>query len=214
MKLILDFDDVLFKAGGLKEKIFTTLASQGITNGAELYEGERSSGIPFSLKRFLYKVYERNPGAQANTSSIYEEIMAECKNLINQEIVSYVQSIGKENCYIVTNGDKEFQEDKIARTGIGAYVASVIVVPGTKKEAIEAIYKEFASEQIIFVDDKSKFFEDLGEIPNLTTVEYVGAGALELLKQKVEAVQNMEGEKPAEVHHEVEQSQQLMPKMM
>lgn len=211
MKLILDFDDVLFNAAGLKEKIFTTLRSQGIINASELYETERNSGIPFSLKRFLYKVYERNPGVRTTTDTVYEEIMAECKNLVNQEIVTFVQSVGKENCYIVTNGDTEFQEDKIARTRLGAYVASVTVVPGSKKEAIEALCKEFVNEQVVFVDDKSKFFEDLGELPNLTTVEYLGDGALKMLQQKVQEAQSLEIKKPEE--NVVEIRQGMTPRM-
>ncbi len=174
MKLILDFDDVLFNAAGLKEKIFSTLSAHGISNGAELYEGERNSRIPFSLKRFLYRVLEQNPGVHVDTDIVYEEIMSTCKNLVNQEITTYVQSLGKDNCYIVSNGDKEYQNDKITRVGLDKLVAKVIIVPGSKNTEIELICKEFPNEEVIFVDDKSIYFDDINKeaCPNLTTVIY------------------------------------------
>ena len=43
MKLILDFDDVLFKAGDLKEVIFSILASHGVKNAQEFYDMARKS---------------------------------------------------------------------------------------------------------------------------------------------------------------------------
>jgi hypothetical protein len=53
MKLIFDFDDVLFNAAVLKKNIFSVLEKYGITNGKESYDRARLSGEPFSLKRFF-----------------------------------------------------------------------------------------------------------------------------------------------------------------
>jgi FMN phosphatase YigB (HAD superfamily) len=211
MKLILDFDDVLFKASGLKERIFSTLVDAGIQNGQELYERERATGTPFSLRRFLYRVFEQNPTVRVDIDIMYERIMSECQNLINHELVEYLELIGKESCYIVTNGDQDFQQDKIARTELDQIVKQFVVVPGSKREAIEAICKQFGSEQVVFADDKSAFFSDLGDIPNLVTVEYRGDDALKRFQQKIQEAQMIERDVPqARV---TENKQGMSPKM-
>ena len=174
MKIIFDFDDVLFKASDFKQVIFDTLKRFGINDGNLLYEGERKTGIPFTLKRFLYRVFEQNPEVQVDTDAVYEEIMNTCKDLSNQEIIQTITKIGKDNCYIVSNGDSEYQYDKITRVGLDKLVAKIIIVPGTKNMEIQRICNEFPHEEVIFVDDKSIYFDDINReaCPNLTTVTY------------------------------------------
>ncbi len=208
MKLILDFDDVLFNAKELKEIIFTTLLSHGIQNAQEFYGMARKSGEPFSLRRFLYHVInytrpnDKHPGVDVDT--LYNEVMSACSHLGNQELIALVKSIGKDNCYIVTNGDEEFQRDKIRRSGMDALVKEVHVVSGSKKEKIAEICKAFPLEEVIFVDDKNKFFVelDMEECRNLKTVIYNENG-LENLKAEIEASRQQEQNGEKEVHKQV-----------
>ncbi len=208
MKLILDFDDVLFKAGDLKEVIFNTLASYGLENVREFYDMARKSGEPFSLRRFLYHVcdYKKAEGMHplVDVDMIYEEIMRVCPDLGNQELALLVKSVGKDNCYIVTNGDEEFQRDKIRRAGMDTLVQEVYVVPGGKKEKIAEICKAFPLEEVIFTDDKNKFFIELNleECRNLKTVIYNENG-LENLKAEIEASRLSEQSKKKEIHRHV-----------
>lgn len=184
MKLIVDFDNVLFKTQELKNLLFQILYKHTILNVEELYEKERGKENPFSLKHFLHTVCE---GRDTNLDSVlYEEVMSACKSKINEEILGLLESVGYENCYIVTNGDEEFQKDKIFRSGISTLLSKIVVVPGSKKEEIARICMEFPGEDIIFVDDKEKFFMDINmEVcKNLTTVLYNEKG-FENLKAEI-----------------------------
>ncbi len=191
MKLIVDFDDVLFKTSKLKEQFFAVLTSHGVKNAEEQYVFERKNSRPFSLWLFLRRVcvVEGIPDA----GLLYEEVMSVCEDLINEELLSVLTEVGQEHCYIVTSGDDEFQKDKIVRSGIYKYVQEVIIVPGSKKEVIEALCKKFHDEEVVFVDDKEAFFSDIDREthPNLRTVLYDERG-LEVLKKAVAENKNRE----------------------
>ena len=88
--------------------------------------------------------------------------------------MNIIKKLGKENCYIVTLGNEEFQRDKIKRAGIESLFFKIVVVWGSKKEAVEKICAKHINEKVIFIDDKAKYFEDLDfkKYPNLKTILY------------------------------------------
>lgn len=174
MKLILDFDGVLFDSLKLKETFFTVLGRHGMLDIEEQYHFERANERPFSLVLFIKRLCKKKGMSELEAEAIYGEIMDSCRNFRNEPLALLLGRVGRENCYIVTNGEEEFQKDKIARTGLKELVDKVIVVPGTKKFAIERLCDMFPGEPIIFVDDEEIFFEDLDmeKCKNLTTVLY------------------------------------------
>lgn len=212
MKLILDFDDVIFNARGLKDVMFRVLREHGVENGEELYTRERSK--PDNI--FMPKEFLRNAcsglGAEdddvmteVNIDALYDEILSECPKLINQELVAMVTSVGKEDCYIISNGSQEFQMDKIIRSGLHALVENITIVPGSKKQEIEKICKRSPNEEIIFADDKSIFFDDLDReaCKNIKTVMYNENG-VENLKAEVEVSRRLEQDREKEIHMHVQ----------
>lgn len=209
MKLILDFDDVLFNSKALKEVMFGVLRDEGMENGEDLYEVERRSGRAFVPRDFLRRACrtqedEGDTIIEVDVDSMYEKIMGRCPDFVNQELVALVQSVGKENCYIISNGNKEFQEDKVVRANLNTMVTKVIVVPGTKSVEIEQICKEFSNEEIVFVDDKSIYFDDLDReaCKNLKAVLYNENG-LESLKVELKASRLLEQSRDKEIYMQV-----------
>jgi FMN phosphatase YigB (HAD superfamily) len=172
MKYIFDFDDVLFQTTKLKEKIFLTLEEVGVPRNLVKEYLEKERWNCFSLKKMLahFSVHE----------NLYEKIMNICGDLRNEELFEIVKKIGKENCFIITYGDEEFQQDKIKRAGIAPLFSEVIIVSNSKKETIEKICAEYKNEEIIFIDDSAKHFEDLNLIkyPNLKTVHFKNINSL------------------------------------
>ncbi len=163
MKFIFDFDDVLFDTRKFKEFMFSYVEKSGTSRAiAEKYYKEVRAR-EFSLKEFL---------AHFSIGNMYEEIMQECPNFLNTKLIEVVKNLGKENCFIVTNGDKEFQKDKIKRNNIGFLFYEIHIVPESKKELVEKICDKYKNEQIMFIDDKDRFFENLDfkKYPNLKTI--------------------------------------------
>ncbi len=167
MKYIFDFDDVVFHSTKkFKEYMYACLEEEGIPRAeAEAYYKKKKDN-PEGLRELLahFSVNE----------SLYEKIMKESENFVNTEVVELIKKLGKENCYIVTLGEREFQLDKIKRTGIAHLFRDIVVVRENKKHAIENIAEKHKDEGVYFIDDKAHHFEelDLKSYPNLKTIHY------------------------------------------
>ncbi len=187
MKFIFDFDDMLFNTKQLKDRIFLCLDKVGVSyDKAEAYY-KKVRGGEFSLKNFITELFNQEKIKEIRMENVYEDIMSECLNFVNKELVDVVHELGKENCYLATYGEKEFQLDKIKRAGIFSLFSEIIVVPGSKKEIIYDICEKNKAEKILFIDNKIEFFEDLdmAKCPNLKTILYDEQG-LEKLREVME----------------------------
>jgi FMN phosphatase YigB (HAD superfamily) len=184
MKVIFDFDDVVFDTKRFKETIFAVLDTRGYRSGRSLYNTMRTSGEPFSLLLFISHVTADS--SEEHIEAIYEDIVSKSSHFVNNDVVEIMKNIGKENCYIVTHGDEKFQRDKIRESLGEELVQEVVVVSGSKADAIKKICKQHKEEDVIFVDDKLFFINDLpvSDCVNLKTVLFNEHG-LENLKAEI-----------------------------
>lgn len=180
MKLVLDFDEVLFQTKKMREHFTRVLERYGVDPRMTelLYMKHRETGIPFSLKRFIWAVAIRTEKREILSPEVYEEIMSACASLANRELVLLAKEIDREDIIILTNGDKEYQLDKIKRSIGEDFASETIVVTGSKKESISAICKKHEHEPVIFVEDQQKFLDDLdaANLKNLTTILFGQTG--------------------------------------
>lgn len=187
MKYIFDFDDVLFNNTlQLKPHIYQVLAGAGIPEiEARAYYLEVREN-EFSLKNFIAVLLTRRKITTITTEELYEKIISECKNFCNVEVIDLVKRIGKDNCYMVTNGEENYQRDKITKSEIHPLFNEIYIVPGTKQQAIYTICNKNKNEKVLFIDDKQKFFDDLDltQCPNLRALLFDEKG-LEKLKEEV-----------------------------
>jgi FMN phosphatase YigB (HAD superfamily) len=191
MKYIFDFDDTLFDTKKFKELIFDTLMKSGVERDVAIskYNDERRTGKPFSLRNFLLK-FDR--------ADKYELIMSHCPFLLNTNLIDTVRRLGRENCYIVTHGDTEFQKDKIEKSGIKSFFADIKMTPVGKKEQIQEICKLNEKDEVVFIDDKPKFANEKGLnlIPNLTTIVYTPAKLAGIIKRVDDELKRAKGGLP------------------
>lgn len=178
MKFIFDFDDVLFHTTRRRnEHLWPFLEKLGIPREKieEYYTENRKNH--FSMKKLL---------AHFSIENLYEKAMHQYENFVNKNLLQIVKRVGKSNCYLITYGDKEFQLDKIKRTGMADLFREIIVVSRDhKKELIEKICKKHQKEKVIFVDDKIKHFQNLDfkKCPKLKTILYDEQGFEKLLAE-------------------------------
>jgi len=173
MKFIFDFDDVLFHTTKhFREHLLVVLEKIGISRDFVIEYLEKERWKLLSLKKLVTHF------VNDDKENIYKEIMGKNKDFLNDDLFILIKKLGKSNCYIVTYGEEEFQKDKIKRTGIASLFSEIIVVPGSKKEAIEKICAKHKNEEVIFIDDKAHHFKDLDfkKYPNLKTILYDDKG--------------------------------------
>lgn len=176
MKYIFDFDDVLFNnTAQFKKHMFGVIADAGVPEDVakEYYKEVRVK--EFSLRNFITTLFSRY-NIKADIEKTYISIMVESSNFINEPLVETVRKIGKENCYIITNGEREFNQDKIRYSGIESLFRKIYIVPGSKKEIIAKICTDNPNEDVFFIDDKKLFIDDidLEKCRNLKTILYQG----------------------------------------
>lgn len=167
MKFIFDFDDVLFHNTKQYKK--------------HMYECFEKAGLSYDVANEYYEKVKTNKSwlrDMLNHFSLdettYEKIVDGSKDCINEELLAIVKKLGRENCYIVTHGDKKFQQDKIRKAGVESLFSEIVIVSDSKKEAIERICARHKDEQVVFIDDRPKHLEnlDFNKYPNLQTILY------------------------------------------
>ena len=199
MKVIFDFDDVLFYNTKLfKEHMYSCLEKAGVPRdeSESFYKetrGERKlHGNQFSLKGFIATLLEKKEIKTVSGKKIYEDILGKIKNSLNTELIEIVKKVGKDNCYLVSNGDIEYQADKVRESGIEELFREFYPIPGTKKEIVEEICQRHKDEPVIFIDDRPYYFEDLDmeKCKNLKTVLYDENG-LEKVCDAIKSAENI-----------------------
>jgi FMN phosphatase YigB (HAD superfamily) len=192
MKLISDFDDVLF-ANTLKFKVhlFNCLEEAGVprTTAENEYRNVRITGVPFSLKRFLALMAVKHSMDMETMRGLYEKILMPSKDFLNLELIEIIKNIGKDNCYLVTNGEEQYQKDKLEKTEVSPLFKEVYIVPESKKEIIEKICFDNQGEKVIFIEDRMRFIEDL-DMAKLTNLKVILFDEVGLEKLKMEIKEN------------------------
>src|SRR3989338_4409514 len=166
MKLIFDFDGVLlFNQEWRKGYLFPLLERRGITKDEldEYYKNVREVG--FSIQKLL---------SHFSIEIKEEEIFKNITDFVNISLIDLIKILDKENCFIVTFGDEEFQIKKIERTNLEPFFGKIFATSGRKNTFIENICQQFPDEKVVFVDDMPQHFEDieLGKCKNLKTILY------------------------------------------
>jgi FMN phosphatase YigB (HAD superfamily) len=176
MKYIFDFDDVLFEnTAKFKPYIYSALESYGIPQETAESYYRKVRENEFSMQTFISDLLAQHK-IKANVDKIYKDIMRNCLSFVNRDLRQLIGRLGRDNCFLVTTGDTKFQNDKIDNSGIRMLFEEVYVVPDSKKEVVEEIYKRRRrkGEKVIFVDDKKHHLEDIDpkKCPDLITVLY------------------------------------------
>jgi hypothetical protein len=177
MKYIFDFDDTLFDTKKFKKIIFDTVSktSRTVSSRAEIenyYNEERSAGKTFSLHKFL---------AKFGCEEKFDEIMHYAPFQLNQKLIDVIRKLGRENCYIVTYGDDEFQREKIKWSGIEPFFNRIGTTTTSKNEQIAEICRMNAKDEVVFIDNIKQ--KGLESISNLTPIIYSPQKIAEIIKK-------------------------------
>ena len=183
-KYIFDFDDVFFfNPARFKPHMYSCFADIGVPHEVvqKYYQKERDKG--FVLAHLVASILRGEHIESITPAELTEKILSACKNFVNHDLIARIKKLGAENCYLVTHGVREYQLEKINRTGIGPLFAQISVVQDTKKRFVESICGQFKDDKVIFVDDKEKRFADLDfkKYPNLKNVLYVGSQSIPII---------------------------------
>ncbi len=177
MKVIFDFDDVLFDTKAFKGKIFAGISKFNIDEDIlkTLYEKHRKF---FNIRKFFEEALSLSKisVSEKEIEEISNIVLHDLTGYVDERLVNLIHGLGKENCFILSAGNEGFQKDKMHSSGVVDVVHSeqTIIVKDDKKETLRNICSEYLNESIIFIDDKERYIEDAVSIrmPNLFPVLY------------------------------------------
>lgn len=181
MKIIFDFDDVLFDNVSFKKKVFSYFEKYGLSSEVceSLYKKHRAY---FSLRKLYDEVsiYTGKTFSQNEFAIFREYTFSNFDTYLNSNLVAIIEKVGKENCFILTAGDAQFQNEKIIESGLITHIHKehILIVKDDKKESLLSLCTLHKDEIFVFVDDKEKHIQgaiDL-HLSNLHVVLYDSNG--------------------------------------
>lgn len=166
MKILIDFDDVLFNTKKMISK-YGYYKNKEIFNAfAKYYFGyvEKNKKV-YLKKKDLVKIFEKN-GMNKKDIGVFEKKIEEqlknYKSLLFKDSYVFLKKIGKKHSFIFSFGYSYFQNAKIKATGIDKYVSKTIVVFGKKSDEIGRIIGKYdENEKIIVLDDRAEILSEI-----------------------------------------------------
>ena len=130
LKIIFDFDHVLFSGEKLIHKIQKEFEKEGIKEDLfwETYEESKGGGrdykpyiqIEILSKKFKFK--------KENLLSHFKKTLKNAKTFLYPDVVPFLEKWQKKaELYLVSYGEEKFQGEKIENTGIKKYFKKVVI---------------------------------------------------------------------------------------
>ena len=193
MKVIFDFDDVIFDTKLFKKHIFSSLTQFNIDEDVvkEFYEKNRKA---FNLSSLLKEIVISSGVSVSDEEleDIVDMLLQDAVKYVDTKLIDLMKKIGLENCFIITAGEVEFQKQKLKISGVTDLLplGHIMIVGYDKKKKIKFICKTYQNERVIFVDDKEDHIEEAKHLAlkNLHTVLYNERG-FEVLSKSVDFLQ-------------------------
>lgn len=174
MKIFLDFDDFFLKTeGDLVTDFFQFLMSlTGATEEELLQTYKRfsgahfSKGLPYSLEQHIDFLSELRNFDKESVKEKARAFFTNLKKYVFDGSEKFLRSLPKKDIYLLTYGEKNFQDLKVDGSGLRDFFHEVIVVQGNKPEEIERVAKRehfLPDETVVFCDNRCGHFRGAKE---------------------------------------------------
>lgn len=181
MKIFLDFDDVVFNAKQFKKdkkEIFKNfgIAEKIFNQYPEEFKKNRKNGelMVYSQDKHIESLENMLSGNGIDFKKLKEELsefIKGAKKYVFKEFYNFAEKIGKENLFLLTYGDIEYQTEKVKNSGVMDYFTDIIITDGLKSEALSKKLLINNNEACYFIDDRITHLEDVKKkFPEIKTL--------------------------------------------
>jgi FMN phosphatase YigB (HAD superfamily) len=172
MKVVLDFDDTIFDSRCFKADLMGIFAKYGISEdefNASAYskscEGVNKYDVASQLKKLEHlKAVSLEP--------LRREIENWGKDLsgyVFQDFFYFIRELSVDNLVLLTFGDIEFQQLKVANSGLEKYFSRLLFTEADKGSVLKQYLAEIdRREEVFFIDDREEQLTSVARlIPNV-----------------------------------------------
>jgi len=169
MKYFFDFDDFfIYTENRLAPDFFQFLTSLTGATQEEVHQTYKqfsgahfTKGIPYSLEQHIDFLAELRSFDTERVKEKAHAFFIDLTKYVFEGTEIFLQSLPKEDVYLLTYGELSFQNLKVDGSGLRKYFREVVVVEESKPVVIERIIKRdhfFPKERVIFGDNRCGHF--------------------------------------------------------
>lgn len=173
MKIFLDFDDVIFNTKSLSSNLKNLFFQCEISEETfkKHYYDETKSYDPWAQ---IKKIEIESGKDLSELENSVSDLLKDLRSYIFEDFLDFSKKIGKENIFILSFGDVNFQTLKIKNSEANKYANMMDIVKEMKAQTIKSAFPEIhimEEEDIYFIDDRIYFIEEVKkEIPQIKTI--------------------------------------------
>lgn len=170
MKIILDFDDVIFNTRRFNHDYRRAFFVRGIPENVfnDCYHQLSTSGRP-GRKLYDPQKHFKALGCQLvieerKLKEILNKFIKTADKYLFPDAINFLKKFKKKDLYLVSYGKKGYQDLKISRARVKKYFKKVAILDGAKSRAVAQIIKSEKigkDEQIFFLDDRADWVGDV-----------------------------------------------------
>lgn len=170
MKIFIDLDDVIFNAKKFKKDLTKVFIKNGISC-PEFDISYRSFSWNLRGKPRYYDPQEQidflSSEKDIDRKKLMKNInslMVDLRKYIFKDFYKFIKYFPKKELYLITYGNKKFQEKKVRNSGISKYFERIVITDRPKANAIEKLIKRDKikkGEILYFIDDRIEYIENV-----------------------------------------------------
>lgn len=171
MKIFIDFDDVIFNTYKFKNKFFSIYREAGFTRKEVETASRNISSVvpkskekPYSPHLHIKELKKIRPFNEVETENNVNKFLKDLRPYVFSDCLKLLESVSKNDLYLLSYGEINFQKRKIAGSGIGKYFKRIIITKDNKINQIGKISKAenfHPKEDILLLDDRPENLEKI-----------------------------------------------------
>lgn len=162
MKIFVDFDDTLFHTKKFFDDLVRVFYAHGVTEAQfrEAYDAIR----PRDPRKQLTYLQEHFALDTEDLARAFDDFMRAARGYVFPDVDDFLSAFAREDLFLLSYATKEFQREKIARSGLEHFFRDVLITSGSKFDILSDVVREeglVPHEAVVFIDDHP---DQLGEM--------------------------------------------------
>lgn len=182
MKIFIDFDDVIFNAKIYKADLKRIFAKFGVNEKLfnqsyfDYPPNKKSSSIKtYILKGQIRSIKKKIPIDNSQLEKEVENFLVKTKKYLFADVVSFLKKFSKNQLFLISHGDPNFQKKKINNSGISYFFGAVKISRVFKSQEIKKVISKSdysrKKEKYFFLDDRVHYIEEVKKcLPEIITI--------------------------------------------
>ena len=173
MKVFIDFDDTLFCTKFFIKDFLNIFQRNGVSEKVfrETYysKNKKNQGEKYNLEKQLQRLKKNGFDVKTIKREI-EIFLKKSEKYVFKDVEKFLKSFKKNELYLLSYSQTEFQKKKIKISKVGRFFKKVIITDEKKSKEIEKILAK-KKEETFFIDDWNKQVDEVKkEIPEIKTI--------------------------------------------